>query len=96
MSRMARWVTDDQVVVNVPVKLVAVVLTATSGGAASATIYDGVNDDGEIVAVVKALANTTFSMEFYGGVHITTGIYVDLGSNVQGLLVVYEPEERET
>jgi len=86
----SKWVTDNELVVNIPINLKAIVLSATAAGAATATIYDGINDTGEVVAVVKALANSTLPMEFYGGVHISTGIYVELAGNYEGLLVVWD------
>jgi len=86
----ATWITNTQFLLSGPVLLKSVSLTATAGGNATATIYDGTSDDGEVVCIIKTLQSTTLPVSLNGDVIIHTGVYVELGSNVEGLLVVWD------
>jgi len=89
----ATWVTQNQVVVPGKAVIKAVVLTATGAGDADATLYEGRDDAGRVLFVIRALANYSQQIAFDGGVPVEDGLYVQLGSNVEGVLILWEPLE---
>lgn len=66
-------------------------LRASSGGAATGTIYDGVDTNGRNFHTLRAAANARDGMRGAADVHFEHGIYIDVGSNVEEVLVIYRP-----
>ena len=85
------WITADQQVVSGPLRLLAVTLVATSAGAADCTLYHGRGTDGVKLAVLRTGASTSRNLPLPRGVDLDQGLYVDVGSNVEGVVVVWEP-----
>ena len=85
----SRWVTTDQVVKTTPGDVYSVTLTAGAGGAATVTIRDGHNTGADAVLVVGSVASQTTQVLFMVPIPTTKGIYVDVGSNVTGVLIQY-------
>jgi len=84
-----KWCTVDQLVSPGPVFLLAVMLTSTGAGAAQVTIRNGHNTGGEVALVVSALANYTSPVSPVYPIYLDKGLFVDVGSNVLGALVLY-------
>jgi len=87
-----RWCTNDQLISPGPVFLLAVMLTSTGAGAATVTIRNGHNTGDEIALVVSALANYTSPVSPVYPIYLDKGLFVDVGSNVAGALVIYYQE----
>jgi len=85
-----RWCVDDQLITEGPGALIAVFLVSTSAGASSVTLYDGVSAAGEVVVTLRAPANEVSAIMVGGCVPFSTGLYIDVGTNVEGVLVIYE------
>jgi len=84
-----KWCTVDQLVSPGPCFLLGIMLTASSAGAATATIRNGHNTGGEIVCVVGASASWTVTFPPQSPIYLDKGLFVDVGSNVTGVLVMY-------
>ena len=65
-------------------------LLATSGGAATATIRDGVSSSGEVIDYLGVVASGHERSVLESGIVLQRGLYVDLGSNVDQCIVYYE------
>ena len=85
------WVTQDGLVAEGPLRLRSVTLVATTAGAADVTLYHGRGTDGRVLAVMRTGASTSRNLPLSGGVELPQGLYVDVGSNVEGVAVVWEP-----
>lgn len=73
--------------------LFGIIIRVSVAGAA-VTVYDGQDASGRLVAVIEAAANLSWAVEFAGGLRIEDGIYVDLGTNVDDVLVVWDAADR--
>ena len=89
----AHWVTQSQPVFYGAGRITHIVLTATSAGVADITLYEGRDDAGKVLAVIKAAADGTRHVSMGRGLPVSSGLYVKLGSNVEGVLVLWEPAE---
>jgi len=87
----AEWVTQSKQVIEGAGKIIGLVLTSTSAGPADVTLYNGRDDVAPVFLVLRALANYSMQVTFDGGIPVRSGMYVKLGSNVEGLLVLWEP-----
>lgn len=87
------WITADRRVASVPCEIVSLTIVSDGGGVPDATIYDGFNDDGEVVCTARTVQNESRSIDCGDGLTISTGIYVDIGSNVEGVLLTWVPLE---
>lgn len=65
-------------------------LTASSGGAATALVYNGQNTGGILTLALSALTSTHFNDDFEIPIHFAHGLYVDIGSNVTLFVVQYK------
>jgi len=83
------WVTEDRVAAHGHVYVDSVTLTPDAVGAATVTLKDGLNDDGETVLALSALTSDTKHVSFPNALEFHEGVYVDVGSNVAGVLVVW-------
>ena len=71
------------------------VLKASSGGAATVAVYDGLNTDGDPIDYFSVAASAVERNYMDDGIILRRGLYVDLGSNVDFFTVIHEPEPRE-
>ena len=85
------WVTQSQAVFYGKGLIKHIVLTATSAGVADITLYEGQDDAGKVLVIVKAAADGTRHVSLGQGLPVSSGLYVKLGSNVEGVLVLWEP-----
>ena len=85
------WVTQDQVVVSGRAQIKAVVLTAMGAGNADVTLYEGLDDAGRVILVTRAPAGHTQQITFGEGLPVEDGLYIKLGANVEGVLVLWAP-----
>jgi hypothetical protein len=92
MSRY-EWITADGLVASGPIVLRSISVVSDGVGAADATIYDGISDDGQTVAKITALSGDTRTLSFGDGIILPTGLYVDVGSNVTGVSIVWDALE---
>ena len=65
-------------------------LLASSGGAAAATVYDGVSSAGEVIDHLSAAVSDDDVHIIETGIVLQRGLYVDLGSNVDQFIIYYE------
>lgn len=66
------------------------VLIRVSVTGAQVSLYDGQDTSGRLVAVLEGEADITKAYGFFGGLRLDRGLYVDLGSNVDECLVVWD------
>lgn len=78
---------QDAIVTEQPAILKRIVLLVSTDGG-DVTLYDGTSTAGRKIQQFKALANQPQSIEL--DVPCLEGIYIDVGSNVTGCLVVFE------
>lgn len=85
------WVTEDRLVSADRFELWGFVLvTSTDGG--SITLYNQRSAEAaDTMGTYKALANSPLSVMFPRGVSCERGLYVDVGSNVTGVLIIGRP-----
>lgn len=84
-------VTADKVVTAQPALLHALVLLASAAGGA-VTIYEGQDtSSGRKILTVKGQANVSRPVRFQPPLRCERGIYVDVGSDVGEVLVLWEP-----
>ena len=91
----ATWVTQSKAVLLGGGRLLRADLVATSSGAATATLHQGVDDAAPVLAQLSAPASGMRSISFQPGLDLTEGLYVKLGANAQGVLILWEPPEGE-
>lgn len=85
-----RWLTADQLVNEGRTLLCQLIVNASADGG-SVTIYDGLNANGDLVGVFDGLAAGCNPIAFGRGVCLTRGLFVDIGSNITGVTVIYRP-----
>jgi len=80
----------DALVERDPVILyAAVLLVGTTGG--DVALYNGHDaTNGVLVATLKGTANVSNPVQFGPGVLLRNGLYIDVGSNVTEICVVWE------
>lgn len=86
-----RYVSADTAVARGPVDYWGAILTGDGGGVADVTLYDGANASGR--QVLTLWASTVESRIALLPIPITLedGLFVDVGSNVTGVFVLYVP-----
>ena len=70
-------------------------LLATSGGAATVAVYDGLDTSGDLIdyfGVVASGHERTWSDD---GILLRRGLYIDIGSNVSAFTAFYDPTPQE-
>lgn len=90
--RRSTWVTQSGHVIEGPATIIAVALTSTGTGAADATLHVGRDDTAQVLTKIRCTTSNTNQVDFTPGVQIPDGLFVALGSNVDGLLVIYDDE----
>ncbi len=85
-----RWLTADEQVIEHPLILKGiVVLVSTTGG--DVTLYEGLGTAGSsLIGRFEGIADQSTPIDLYG-LFLERGLYVDIGSNVTGVLVIYKP-----
>lgn len=85
-----RWLTADEQVIEHPLILRGiVVLVSTTGG--DVTLYEGLGTAGSsLIGRFEAIADQSTPIDLHG-LFLERGLYVDIGSNVTGVLVIYKP-----
>ncbi len=84
------WVRVDQVVSKVPSELIYAHLSLR--GAGSATIYDGDSTSGNVVVILQdPVGGQAVPLDPPEPILCPRGIYVDVGSHVDGVLVMWRP-----
>lgn len=86
-----RTTVDRVIVAGAAILHRILLLVSVTGG--DATLYEGQDPtSGRVIARCEAIADETRVIEF-GGLYCPRGIYVDIGSNVTEVTVIYEPVE---
>lgn len=80
----------DTVVSERACKLVQAVITSNGVGEADATLYDGLNTSGRKILMICATDENMHSVRFNPPLPCSEGLYLDVGTNVDGVLVVWE------
>lgn len=80
------WLTADQLVNEGRTYLYGLVVNASADGGV-VTLYDGHNTNGRLIGVFDGFAAGVNSISFPRPLCLETGLYVDVGSNVTGILV---------
>jgi hypothetical protein len=86
----ATWVTQSKVAFLGGLILKRADLVASEGGAASASLHLGTTEVAPLLVQLQAPAASIGSAVFDPGVKITEGLYVKLGDNAQGVLLIWE------
>ena len=81
----------DAIITREPAWLVGVIVTSNNTtGAADATVYHGTTTDGRKIGKFKAVTYDSRLIPIpFPGLPCPHGIYVDVGSNVDNVLVIY-------
>ncbi len=92
MFRGHGWarVTGDKIVNAGPMILWGIVLrVSTTGG--DVTLYEGLDtESGRLIDTFEGIANESRPVNLFG-LRLDRGLYVDVGSNVDSLLVIWDP-----
>lgn len=83
-----RFVTEDSLLSTKECDLLYANL-APSASAADVTIYDGINTLGVKVVALQASTKTNLEFRPRKSIYCRRGLYIDVGSNVTGLLVQF-------
>ena len=70
-------------------------LLATSGGAATVAVYDGLDTSGDLIDYFSAAASARDRNHLHLGIPLRQGLYVDVGSNVDEFTIfcAFTPKE---
>lgn len=85
-----RWGVNDQVISRIPCKLWGVVLTGDGAGVADITLRDGHSTTGDVILTLKAVQNGSEVVIFEKPIKTVKGLFLDVGSNVTGALVLWD------
>jgi hypothetical protein len=89
------YVTADQIV-NQGETLLHSIILLTSAAGTGVTLYDGLDAvSGRSLGPFEGAANISFSHTFPKPLRLDRGLFVDIGTNVTGVLVVWEPLKDE-
>jgi hypothetical protein len=90
-----RRLTADELVTQRSVILWGLVLLASSDGG-DVTVYNGTSTaSGDEIGKFEGLGSTSTVIDL-GGLRCERGLYVDIGSNMTEVLVIYDPIELGT
>ena len=82
-------VTVDRIVSTKPVRIFSIMLSPT-GGNADIHVYDGESTTDPEICAIYALTNLSFLYNMEPGLVTKRGLYIDVGTNVDNVLVQYE------
>ncbi len=80
----------DSLVTERPMTLLQLILIPDGTGVADATFHDGRNANAPHLGIFRTAAQNTRSISFGKGIRIENGMFVDIGDNVEGVVVVWE------
>lgn len=83
-----RWVTADALLCEKECDLLFVYLVPSAANA-DASLYDGENTTGDLIATLKEAAVSGHEFKPPTPIYCRKGLYVDVGSNVTGLFVMW-------
>jgi len=83
------WIAQDQAVFDGPRLILGFGIVATAGGAATASLYDGRDASGKLLATISAPASETRFVSLPEPFAVGSGLYVDVGANVTGVMVLW-------
>ena len=84
-----KWVTDDEIVSKMACEICMIALTC-DGANANVTVYDGEDDNGELVMVVKGLQNRTVDINIDHHIYCRRGIYLVMSPAVFGVFIQWK------
>lgn len=84
-----KWITGDELLSHGRCELCLIVLTSSDGNG-DVTLYDGENTNGRQICKFEGLANRSVPFGFHHHIYCRRGLYIDVGSNVTGLLVQWK------
>jgi hypothetical protein len=84
-------ITEDTAVCRGPALFYGAILTSDGVGATEAIFYDGVNASGRRLFRLLALTTATLPLFFPVPIPLEDGLYVDVGSNLGDLFLIYAP-----
>lgn len=79
--------TKDMVVSQRQCILHQAVIVSNGQGEATSTLYDGVNTAGRKLLTIKSVDKNMHSVRFADGIWCSEGLYLDIGDNVDGVLL---------
>jgi hypothetical protein len=82
------WVTGDRKLTDRESELVAAYLVVSAASTDSA-IYNGADTSGDKILDLKSAAITNLAFEPPVPIYCSKGIFVDVGTNVSGILVLW-------
>jgi hypothetical protein len=83
-----QWVTVDTVLCEKECELLFAYLVPSAAGA-DATLYNGDNATGELIATLESAAKTGHKFRPPVPVYCARGLFIDIGSNVTGVFVMW-------
>lgn len=81
--------TADGIVCRGPCFLTHIIITSDSGGVADAAVYDGIDTSGKLYTGMRCKDDDTEECTPSPPAYFRQGIYVDIGSNVENVMVQY-------
>lgn len=89
-----RWITQDTLINEGETLLHKLMVNASVSGG-DVTLYEGLDaSSGRMIGIFTALANSVVTLNF-DGLYLDRGLFVDIGSNINGVLVVYDTLRNE-
>jgi len=92
---ITRSLTIDEMVNLGPSFVKHICIVASTGGAATTLVYDGIDTNGKLTLALSAIASTHFSDQFSIPVFFSNGIFVDIGSNVTLFVIQFKSAEEK-
>lgn len=83
-----QWVTADALLAEKECELLFAYLVPSAANA-DVTLYDGENTTGSLIATLKEAAVSGHEFNPPAPIYCHKGLYVDVGSNVTGVLVMW-------
>jgi len=84
-------VTVDTEVTGSPALIYSLTLCSDGGGIADAVVYDGGSNKGDRKIDLRVIDDDMRPLFFDPPLYFARGIYVDVGSNVESVLIQYHP-----
>ncbi len=83
----------DSLVTARPMLLRQLILIPDGTGVADATFYDGRNANAPHLGIFRTAAQNTRHIPFGKGIRMENGLFVAIGDNVEGVVVIWDPPE---
>lgn len=80
----------DSLITTIPGRVWSVILDSDSGGASTVVLRDGDNTTGDAFLSLTSPADDSRSIIFVNPVCFKKGLFVDVGANVNNVMVQYE------